>query len=233
MFRLTQLTTQNLKTAQVFNKTAWLKPKISPWTTHMSIFTPRTFYSTKEDDIETIDPKDYPELYPDEKEEEIDTEWFVDSDYKASETDFIPLWQRRAVGEHLEDRLALQKVSQELMATGILTAENIKDLLIESKLESVEVLDVRNKCDWADYMIVASSSKGEKYLTSVADHVGQVVKKSLEKKPYVEGKHDDSGWVLIDLGRIIVHLFTPEVRERYDLEGLWNSVPSITESEQQ
>jgi ribosomal silencing factor RsfS len=30
--------------------------------------------------------------------------------------------------------------------------------------------------------------------------------------------------VLVDLGKVIVHLFTPEVRERYDLEGLWNSV---------
>ncbi|KAG1444320.1 hypothetical protein G6F56_010347 [Rhizopus delemar] len=184
MFRLTRFTTRT------FNKTPLIKPKVLPWTcTKPSMFMNQSFYSTKkeEEEEEKIDPKDFPELYPDEKEEEIDTEWFVDSDYKASESDFIPLWQRRAVGEHLEDRLALQKVSQELMETGVLTAENLKDLLVESKLESVEILDVREKCDWADYMIVASSSKGEKYLTSVADHVGQVVKSSMEKKPYVEG----------------------------------------------
>ncbi|CAO3675461.1 unnamed protein product [Rhizopus stolonifer] len=208
MFQLTIFTTRT------FNKTPLIKPK--------------SFYSTKkeEEEEEKIDPKDFPELYPDEKEEEIDTEWFVDSDYKASESDFIPLWQRRAVGEHLEDCLALQKVSQELMETGVLTAENLRDLLVESKLESVEI--------WMCVKSVIGRLHDRRFkFKSVADHVGQVVKSSMEKKPYVEGKHDESGWVLIDLGRIIVHLFTPEVREHYDLEGLWNSVPNQIESEEQ
>lgn len=46
----------------------------------------------------------------------------------------------------------------------------------------------------------------------------------LQPTPHIEGRNDKSGWLLIDLGRIIVHLFTPEMRERYDLEGLWKSV---------
>jgi ribosomal silencing factor RsfS len=43
--------------------------------------------------------------------------------------------------------------------------------------------------------------------------------------PHIEGRHDQSGWLLIDLGRCVIHLFTPEIREQYDLEGLWKSVP--------
>lgn len=133
----------------------------------------------KEDSLETIDPKDFPELYPEERDEEVDTDWFVDPEYsdekQLSETDFIPLWQRRALGDHLEDRLALQQVSKDLMESGKLTAETINELLVESKMDNVQVIDVREKCDWADYMIVASSAKGDKYLSGVAEHVGGVV----------------------------------------------------------
>lgn len=223
MYRLTRLATRRTLTKPLIKPPFVYKPFVcnkSPFDHFIA-----NYSTDNHEDIEKIDPKDYPELYPDEQDQQVDTEWFVDSDYKVSEEDFIPLWQRRAVGEHLEDRLALRQVSQELMETGQLTAESLRDLLIESKLESVEVLDVREKCDWADYMIVASSSKGDKYLSSVAEHVYTVVKKALKQSPHVEGRSDNSGWLLIDLGRIVVHLFTPEMRERYDLEGLWKSVP--------
>lgn len=147
----------------------------------------KTIPFEEEDDLEVIDPKDFPELYPeesedtefDENDEEVDKDWFVDPEYadekQLSETDFIPLWQRRAVGDHLEDRLALHQVSKDLMESGKLTAETLQDLLVESKMDQVQIIDVREKCDWADYMIVASSGKGDKYLSGVAEHIGTVV----------------------------------------------------------
>lgn len=51
----------------------------------------------------------------------------------------------------------------------------------------------------------------------------------------IEGRDDQSGWVLVDLGQCVVHLFTPEVRQHYDLDGLWNeeSNSSSSSSEQQ
>lgn len=136
----------------------------------------------EEEELEVIDPKDFPELYPEEfneNDEQVDKEWFVDPEFTdeklLAETDFIPLWQRRAVGDHLEDRLALQQVSKDLMESGKLTAETLTELLQESKMDNVQVIDVREKCDWADYMIVASSGKGDKYLSGVAEHIGTVV----------------------------------------------------------
>ncbi|KAI8642148.1 Oligomerization domain-containing protein [Parasitella parasitica] len=199
----------------------------------------------QDDDVEEIDPKDFPELYPETidkdeivaKDEQVDTDWFVDPEYaeekQLSDKDFIPMWQRQALGDHFEDRMALQKASKELMASGKVTVETICSLLEESKLDNVKIIDVREKCDWAEYMIVASSAKGDKFLGSVAENVGSAVKKAIcsspnqlkdQPVPHIEGRNDKSGWLLIDLGRIIVHLFTPEMRERYDLEGLWKSV---------
>lgn len=77
-------------------------------------------------------------------------------------------WKRRALGEHSEDRLALQKVSKDLMESGKLAAESLVQLLEESKMDNVTLIDVREKCDWADYIIVAESHKGGKYLIGVA-----------------------------------------------------------------
>ncbi|CAO3616886.1 unnamed protein product [Mucor fragilis] len=267
MFRLVKqiAATQHLKapafriSGALINSRIYAAPSVSSvaWHQHhhfsSTLFARHGDNEKKEDDLEEIDPKDFPELYPEsttssqqdidgeeqgeEQDEQVDTDWFVDPEYaqekQLSEKDFIPMWQRQALGDHLEDRLALQEASKELMASGKLTAETIRSLLEESKLDNVQVIDVREKCDWAEYMIVASSAKGDKYLSSVAEHVGGVVKKAIQSNPtslkeqpipHIEGRNDKSGWLLIDLGRIIVHLFTPEMRDRYDLEGLWHSV---------
>ncbi|ORZ25940.1 hypothetical protein BCR42DRAFT_314949 [Absidia repens] len=200
------------------------------------------FSSTKEDeeeeDEETLDPKDFPELYPDEEgegDQVIDTEWFVDSDYTESE-DFVPMWQRQAdAQQHLQDRKALQTLSEQLLKDDSLTPEMIQQVLEQAKMDNVLVMDVREKCDWTDYMIIAESAKGDKFLSSVAEHVGSTVRKAIAAhpgalhdlpNPHIEGRNDQSGWLLIDLGRCIVHLFTPEIRDHYDLEGLWKSVPT-------
>lgn len=187
MFRLTRLTRQALRTPLVQYTTIQNKrilPALTNFKNHFSN-TPCFNFADKnknianeEEDIETIDPKDFPELYPDERDEEIDTEWFVDGDEdQLSEKDFIPLWQRRAVGDHLEDRAALKKMSEQLMETGNVTADSLQNLLEENKMDNVVVIDVRQKCDWTDYMIVASSEKGDKYIGSVADQISSVVSK--------------------------------------------------------
>ncbi|KAL1935968.1 hypothetical protein VTP01DRAFT_102 [Rhizomucor pusillus] len=195
-------------------------------TAHLLAKTPKV-----EDDLEEIDPKEYPELYP---EEPVDTEWFVEQDEK----DFVPLWQRRALGDQLKERWALSKVSQKLMESGALSPETLRDLLVESKMDNVQVLDVRDRCDWTDYMIIADSDNGERFLHNVADQVGQVVRKAIREHnedlplPHVEGRDSDSGWLLIDLGRCVVHLFTPQMRQLYDLEGLWTKDFILEEEEQ-
>lgn len=44
-------------------------------------------------------------------------------------------------------------------------------------------------------------------------------------KPSIEGQKEGSDWLLVDAGPYIIHLFTPDAREQYDLEGLWANVP--------
>lgn len=184
MYRLTRIATQSLRTPLFHHAFKRTVPVTTSFTFKSHFSNTPVFFKNKqedeEDDLEVIDPKEFPELYPEEGEEEVDTEWFVDEDEsQLSERDFIPLWQRRAVGDHLEDRLALKQVSKELMESGKVTAETVSSLLEESKMDNVTVIDVREKCDWTQYMIVASSEKGDKYISSVADHIGSVVSSKL------------------------------------------------------
>lgn len=121
--------------------------------------------TVEEDDIEQLDPKDYPELYSQEEDDQVDTEWFVDHD----EQDFVPLWQQRAMGDHLRDRQSLEQISKQLIETGDMSPDLLKQLLEENKMENVNVMDVRGRCDFTDYMIVAESSMGDRFLTNAAE----------------------------------------------------------------
>jgi ribosome-associated protein len=72
----------------------------------------------------------------------------------------------------------------------------------------------------ADYFVIADASN-ERLLNAITDHVRDELKKQDQSYPArVEGR-GDSGWILMDYGDIVVHLFASDVRRYYDLEGLW------------
>ena len=58
-------------------------------------------------------------------------------------------------------------------------------------------------------------------LDALAKGVLEATKKDYKKKSLVEGQAQE-GWLLLDYGDVIVHLFSPDQREHYDLEELWS-----------
>lgn len=80
-------------------------------------------------------------------------------------------------------------------------------------------MDVSGRTILADtFAIVTGRSKVQ--TRAIADAVTEAVKKGGHAVSRVEG-HADGSWILIDLGNVIVHVFTPEQREFYNLERLW------------
>ena len=71
-------------------------------------------------------------------------------------------------------------------------------------------------------MVIASGTS-QRHVSSLADRVVATLKGAGFGNVPTEGK-ESSDWVLVDAGDVIVHLFRPEVRQYYDLEGMW-SVP--------
>ena len=98
--------------------------------------------------------------------------------------------------------------------------------VIDSKRGSdIVVLDISEKSSFADYFVIASGSSYRQtaalaeYVQERADMHGRFVKS-------IEGR-DGSGWVLMDYGDVIVNIFVPEKRDKYDLEKIWSDCGTV------
>ena len=94
------------------------------------------------------------------------------------------------------------------------------DALVDKKGEDTLLLDIHDVSVSADYFVICSGAS-ERQLGALTSGVREEVKRALQALPLrVEGQ-PSSGWILIDYGSVVVHLFTPELRAFYDLEDLW------------
>lgn len=93
------------------------------------------------------------------------------------------------------------------------------------------MLDVSGICNFADYFVI-SSANNTTQLKAIADQVIKSLARQEVRRHHREGEAA-SGWVLLDYGDVIVHLFLEESRTFYDLERLWADAERLeTESEQ-
>ena len=86
-------------------------------------------------------------------------------------------------------------------------------------------LDVGAHSSVADYYVVCTATS-EPQMRAVAGFVERQVRDIYGKRPLSENGESMSGWILIDFGSVLVHVMTAEVRDRYNLEGLWGEKPA-------
>ena len=91
--------------------------------------------------------------------------------------------------------------------------------------ENPVALDVSALTSYTDVFVIVSG-RSDRQVRAIADSVNQALKAAGCKPLGIEGL-DDGHWVLIDAGDVIIHVFDPETRERYDLERLWNDAEAI------
>ena len=87
------------------------------------------------------------------------------------------------------------------------------------------MLDIRSVASFADYFVIASAGTSRQ-MDAVLDTVEKALVADKVKPMGREGR-PDSGWVLLDYGDVILHLFAPEERAYYDLEGLWHTAVPV------
>ena len=106
-------------------------------------------------------------------------------------------------------------------------ARRIVDVLSDRQAEDIVQLDIGAFASFADYFVIATAQNA-RHMNALIDAFEKELENEGVKTLHREGD-SSSGWVLVDLGAVIVHLFTPEDREYYDLEGLWTraGVPSV------
>jgi len=95
------------------------------------------------------------------------------------------------------------------------------DVLEEKKGENIVLLDVTDVASFADYFIFCNGSSN-RMLNALADGLDRAARTEFSIHSKIEGNADD-GWVLLDMGDIVVHLFDSERRKYYALEELWNN----------
>ncbi|MEC8135892.1 MAG: ribosome silencing factor [Pseudomonadota bacterium] len=96
----------------------------------------------------------------------------------------------------------------------------IEQSLDDDKAIDIVSIDLTGKSSIADAMVVASGAS-VRQVGAMADHLREKLKAAGIKGISIEGL-ENSDWVLIDSGDVIVHLFRPEVRDFYNLEKLWS-----------
>jgi len=99
--------------------------------------------------------------------------------------------------------------------------EMIIDAVQEKKGDNLVVLDLREiHSRVCDYFVICEG-RSTTQVDAIADSVKYEVKKKLNQLPYHSEGYTNSEWILIDYVNIVVHVFQPQVREFYNIEGLW------------
>src|ERR1700730_612331 len=101
-----------------------------------------------------------------------------------------------------------------------------RDAASAKKAENVLMLDIREKAVFAGYFVLATG-RSVIQARSVADAVVESGEDKWGAPLRTEG-YNDGTWILVDYGAVIVHVFTPQAREFYNLERLWGKAPAAS-----
>jgi ribosome-associated protein len=106
------------------------------------------------------------------------------------------------------------------------TLNLILSRLDDMKAEDTVTIDLRGKSAITDFMVV-TTGRANRHVGAIAENVAKGLSEAGIKGIHVEGLQN-SDWVLIDSGDVIVHVFRPEVREFYNLEKMWTAGDKAT-----
>jgi ribosome-associated protein len=87
------------------------------------------------------------------------------------------------------------------------------------------VLDLTGITPICDYFVITTSTN-RRQLHAIADEVDRMLREAGSRRMGREG-YDSDSWVVQDYGDVVLHVFTPQTRELYDLENLWGDAPRI------
>ena len=120
-------------------------------------------------------------------------------------------------------------LSPQTVADSIENAKLAAHAAAESKGQDIVLLDVSKQTSIFDcFLIVTGTSRRQ--LHAIADEIHRILKERGETRLSVSG-YDESHWIAIDYGGIVIHLFDDDSRKFYDLEGLWADSDRIDLSE--
>lgn len=89
----------------------------------------------------------------------------------------------------------------------------------DKKGENIILLDIHEIASFTDYFVICSGTS-DRMLDSLADAVVENIREAFQIKGKTDGQAS-GGWLVVDFGDVVVHLFSPDQRSYYRLEELW------------
>ena len=99
------------------------------------------------------------------------------------------------------------------------------DIAYDKKASDVLLLDIRDLTTIADYFVICNGSN-VRQITAIAEALEDELKKQGARMWNREGVAD-TGWLILDYGDVIIHIFGPKEREYYRLERLWSEAKTV------
>ena len=99
------------------------------------------------------------------------------------------------------------------------------EIVSDHKANDVVMLRTGELTSLADFFVIASG-RSERQVSALAGSLNDELRAQGVRPLGIEGRAG-ARWVLLDYGSVIVHLFTPDERDRYALEKLWSEAPAV------
>jgi ribosome-associated protein len=105
-------------------------------------------------------------------------------------------------------------------------ARVVAEVADAKKAEDVVALDVRELVGYTDFLVICTA-RNERQAKAIHEEVHQRLKQDHGVLPATVEGESEASWVLMDYLDCILHVFVPELRERYRLEVLWGEAPRL------
>jgi ribosome-associated protein len=105
-------------------------------------------------------------------------------------------------------------------------ARRLAELADSKKAEDIIVLDMRDLVAYTDFLAICTV-RNERQAGGIVDEVRTRLKTESGLLPSGTDGGGEAGWTIVDYLDTVLHVFTPEARDRYQLEELWHEAPRL------
>ena len=99
------------------------------------------------------------------------------------------------------------------------------DVASEKNATDIILMDMRSVCSFNDYFVV-DTAESRRQMQALVDDIDDTLRKLGTKPNHIEGT-TEGGWILLDYVDFIVHVFSPEESDNYQIEKYWRNAPVI------
>lgn len=123
-----------------------------------------------------------------------------------------------------------RRVTDEQIARSLSLAQAAVKAAAENRGQDIILLDLTDQTAMFDFFVIASGAS-RRQLGAMSNEIDRIMKHEFDERRMSIAGYEESRWIVLDYGSIVVHLFDEETRKFYDLESLWADSKQVDISE--